>query len=237
MCIRDRVNRYSASASEIVAGAIQDYKRGIVVGQKTFGKGTVQTLEDLSEGQIKITESKYYRVSGMSTQNKGVIPDIELPVTWDINTVGESSYPTAMPWDVIRPYRHKKYQMNPGLINDLESKYELRLMKEPNLDYLKKVRNRYDFNKNKKFLSLNLEERIIQKESRKDWLFKIENDRRIKIGLPEFLSYQEMEDFNDTENSYSNDINLENDYHLIESTNIINDYIEFEKKIILTTTK
>ena len=231
------VNRYSASASEIVAGAIQDYKRGIVVGQKTFGKGTVQTLEDLSEGQIKITESKYYRVSGMSTQNKGVIPDIELPVTWDINTVGESSYPTAMPWDVIRPYRHKKYQMNPGLINDLESKYELRLMKEPNLDYLKKVRNRYDFNKNKKFLSLNLEERIIQKELRKDWLFKIENDRRIKIGLPEFLSYQEMEDFNDTENNYTNDINLEDDYHLIESTNIINDYIEFEKKIILTTTK
>ena len=231
------VNRYSASASEIVAGAIQDYKRGIVVGQKTFGKGTVQTLEDLSEGQIKITESKYYRVSGMSTQNKGVIPDIELPVTWDINTVGESSYPTAMPWDVIRPYRHKKYQMNPGLINDLESKYELRLMKEPNLDYLKKVRNRYDFNKNKKFLSLNLEERIIQKELRKDWLFKIENDRRIKIGLPEFLSYQEMEDFNDTENSYTNDINLEDDYHLIESTNIINDYIEFEKKIILTSTQ
>ena len=68
-------------------------------------------------------------------------------------------------------------------------------------------------------------------------MFKIENDRRIKIGLPEFLSYQEMEDFNDTENSYTNDINLEDDYHLIESTNIINDYIEFEKKIILTATQ
>ena len=90
------VNRYSASASEIVAGAIQDYKRGFVVGQRTFGKGTVQSLESLSEGQIKITESKYYRINGMSTQNKGVIPDIELPVTWDIESVGESSYPTAM---------------------------------------------------------------------------------------------------------------------------------------------
>ena len=84
------VNRYSASASEIVAGAIQDYKRGIVVGQRTFGKGTVQSLENLSEGQIKITESKYYRVNGTSTQNKGVIPDIELPSTWDIDTVGEA---------------------------------------------------------------------------------------------------------------------------------------------------
>ncbi len=69
------VNRYSASASEIVAGAIQDYKRGFVVGQRTFGKGTVQSLNNLSEGQIKITESKYYRINGMSTQNKGVIPD------------------------------------------------------------------------------------------------------------------------------------------------------------------
>ena len=61
-----------------MAGAIQDYKRGIVVGQRTFGKGTVQSLEDLSEGQIKITESKYYRVNGMSTQNKGVMPDLSL---------------------------------------------------------------------------------------------------------------------------------------------------------------
>ena len=102
---------------------------------------------------------------------------------------------------------------------------------------LKKLRNRYDFNKNKKILSLNLEERIIQKELRKDWLFKIENDRRAEIGLPEFLSYKEMEDSNNSEDNYANDINLEDDYHLIESTNIINDYIEFEKKIILTTAK
>ena len=85
------VNRYSASASEIVAGAIQDYKRGIVLGQRTFGKGTVQSLESISKGQVKITESKYYRVDGSSTQNKGVLPDIELLSTWDIESVGESS--------------------------------------------------------------------------------------------------------------------------------------------------
>ena len=90
------VNRYSASASEIVAAAIQDYQRGIIVGQRTFGKGTVQSLEDISKGQIKITESKYYRVDGTSTQNKGVVPDITLPSTWDIETIGESSYPTAL---------------------------------------------------------------------------------------------------------------------------------------------
>ena len=86
------VDRYSASASEIFAGAIQDYKRGIVIGHRTFGKGTVQRLDDLSAGQIKITESKFYRVSGSSTQAKGIEPDIVLPSTWDIEETGESSH-------------------------------------------------------------------------------------------------------------------------------------------------
>ena len=231
------VNRYSASASEIVAGAIQDYKRGIVVGQRTFGKGTVQSLEDLSEGQIKITESKYYRVNGMSTQNKGVMPDIELPVTWDIDTVGESSYPTAMSWDVIRPYRHKKFKMDSKIIEEVVAKYELRLDEEPNLNYLKKVRNRYDLNKNKKLLSLNFEERKIQKELRKSWLLEIENNRRVAIGLETFESFKEMEDYNDSEDDFSNSIDLESDYQLIESTNIMKDFLEFETSIILTSAK
>ena len=231
------VNRYSASASEIVAGAIQDYKRGFVVGQRTFGKGTVQSLDNLSEGQIKITESKYYRINGMSTQNKGVIPDIELPVTWDIESVGESSYPTAMEWDVIRPYRHKKFKINPDLIEKVIANYEFRLSEEPNLNYLKKVRDRYDLNKNKKKLSLNFEDRKTQKELRKDWLLSIENERRLKVGLEEFISYKEMEDFNESDTSIENNINLIDDYQLIESTNIINDFIDLEKEIILSSVK
>ncbi len=229
------VNRYSASASEIVAGAIQDYKRGLIVGQRTFGKGTVQSLEDLTEGQIKITESKYYRINGMSTQNRGVIPDIELPVTWDIESVGESSYPTAMKWDVIRPYRHKKFKINSDIVDKVISNYEFRLVEEPNLNYLKKIRDRYDLNKNKKKLSLNFEDRKIQKDLRKDWLLQIENERRMRVGLTEFASYKEMEDFNDSDNSYENNINLKDDYQLIESTNIINDFLKFEKEIILSS--
>ena len=231
------VNRYSASASEIVAGAIQDYKRGFVVGQRTFGKGTVQSLDNLSEGQIKITESKYYRINGMSTQNKGVIPDIELPVTWDIESVGESSYPTAMEWDVIRPYRHKKFNINPDLIEKVIANYEFRLSEDPNLNYLKKVRDRYDLNKNKKKLSLNFEDRKTQKELRKDWLLSIENERRLKVGLEEFISYKEMEDFNESDTTIENNINLIDDYQLIESTNIINDFIDLEKEIILSSVK
>ena len=230
------VNRYSASASEIVAGAIQDYKRGIVVGQRTFGKGTVQSLENLSEGQIKITESKYYRVNGTSTQNKGVIPDIELPSTWDIDTVGESSYPTALKWDTIRPYRHKKFKLEPNLVEKVLNQYESRLTFEPNLNYLQKVRNRYDLNKNKKLLSLNINKRTIQKELRRSWLLDIENERRSEIGLDVFNSFEEMENFKDDKDSLNqNSINLEDDYLLIESTKIINDFLNFSKKKMLSS--
>jgi len=229
------VNRYSASASEIVAGAIQDYKRGIVVGQRTFGKGTVQSLENLSEGQIKITESKYYRVNGTSTQNKGVIPDIELPSTWDIDTVGESSYPTALKWDTIRPYRHKKFKLEPHLVEKVLNQHESRLTFEPNLNYLQKVRNRYDLNKNKKLLSLNIHKRTIQKELRRSWLLDIENERRSEIGLDVFNSFEEMENFKDDKDSLNqNSINLEDDYLLIESTKIINDFLNFSKKKMIS---
>jgi len=232
------VNRYSASASEIVAGAIQDYRRGIVVGQRTFGKGTVQSLENLSEGQIKITESKYYRVNGMSTQNKGVIPDIELPSTWDIESVGESSYPTALEWDVIRPYRHNKFKLNKSLIGEVINQFELRLSDEPNLNYLKQVRERYDLNKNKKLITLNIEDRQTQKELRKDWLLEIENERREANGLKIFTSYKEMEDFNDDEENFNeNLIDLKNDYELLESTKIINDFINLSKDTMLSSTK
>ena len=148
----------------------------------------------------------------MSTQNKGVVPDIELPVTWDIDTVGESSYPTAMAWDVIRPYRHKKFKLDEELIEQVISQFEFRLSDEPNLNYLKKVRNRYDLNKDKKFLSLNLDERKTQKELRKNWLLEIENERRLGLDLNIFMSYDELEEYNQQEDIDNNSINLKNDY-------------------------
>lgn len=105
------VNRFSASASEIFAGAVQDYGRGLVVGTRTFGKGTVQHLVDLNRmlntetdlGQLKMTIGMYYRVNGASTQHRGVVPDIELPSEIDIEEIGESAQPTALPWDEIEP--------------------------------------------------------------------------------------------------------------------------------------
>ena len=228
------VNRYSASASEIVAGAIQDYQRGIVIGQRTFGKGTVQSLENVSSGQIKITESKYYRIDGSSTQNKGVIPDIELLSTWDIESVGESSYPTALEWDTVRPYRHKKFNFNPSHIDEIKGLYSKRLDTSPNLKYLSEVRERYYLNKDKKLLSLNLDARKYEKNDRKDWLLQIENNRRKGLGLDTFLTYEDLNESNKKNENANNDIDFERDYLLIESTNIINDYLNLNKKLLIS---
>src|SRR5487761_2151808 len=106
------VDRLSASASEIFAGAIQDYGRGLIVGQQTYGKGTVQNAHPLNYtifgrtpdlGQLNVTIGKYYRVTGGSTQDRGVTPDIVLPSMIDVADVGESTHDRALPWDHIRP--------------------------------------------------------------------------------------------------------------------------------------
>ena len=228
------VNRYSASASEIVAGAIQDYKRGIVLGQRTFGKGTVQSLDSISKGQVKITESKYYRVDGSSTQNKGVMPDIELLSTWDIESVGESSYPTALEWDTVRPYRHKKFDFDADKIIKIKNLYSQRLSTSPNLEYLGAVRDRYFINKDKKLLSLNLDIRRSEMEARKEWLLQIENKRREGLGLKTFVNYEDLSANNKKDENINNDIDFKKDYLLIESANIINDYLNLNKKILVS---
>lgn len=224
------VNRYSASASEIVAAAIQDYKRGIVVGQRTFGKGTVQSLQDLSEGAIKVTESKYYRINGKSVQNKGVTPDIEIPATWDIESIGESSYPTALEWDTIRPYRHQQFAFNEENLDILQDSFVQRLDNDPNLKYLKSIRNRYDLNKNKKFLSLNIEERKNQKRLNREWMLQAENIRRSSLGLEEFASYKDFQGNN--EESDQDKINLEKDLMLQETINIAKDFIKLDINLV-----
>ena len=228
------VNRYSASASEIVAGAIQDYKRGIVLGQRTFGKGTVQSLDSISKGQVKITESKYYRVDGSSTQNKGVMPDIELLSTWDIESVGESSYPTALEWDTVRPYRHKKFDFDADKIIKIKNLYSQRLSTSPNLEYLGAVRDRYFINKDKKLLSLNLDIRRSEMEARKEWLLQIENKRREGLGLKTFVNYEDLSANNKKDENINNDIDFKKDYLLIESANIVNDYLNLNKKILVS---
>ena len=175
------VDRYSASASEIFAGAIQDYQRGIIIGQKTFGKGTVQKLDDLSSGQIKITESKFYRITGAGMQSKGIHPDITLPSTWDIEEIGESSYETALPWDEIKPVRFKKFSMRSSLVSQLNDEHLSRVNQNPNLQYILDIRKRYEIQKNKEVISLNMANRRAEKEERQLWALDIENKRRASL--------------------------------------------------------
>jgi carboxyl-terminal processing protease len=224
------VDRYSASASEIFAGAIQDYKRGIIIGHRTFGKGTVQRLDDLSEGQIKITESKFYRVSGSSTQAKGIEPDIVLPSTWDIEETGESSLDDSLPWDTIRPIRHRTYNLNDFAIQRASENHTDRLSSDPNMQYILKVRQKYDQRKNKKELSLNINERKNDKSDRRSWILNAENARRSLLNFDTFDTYDDLETFR--EEIDSDEISLENDFLLNESKNIIVDYLKFSSQLI-----
>ena len=230
MCIRD--SRYSASASEIFAGAIQDYKRGIIIGHRTFGKGTVQRLDDLTSGQIKITESKFYRVNGSSTQSRGIVPDVMLPSTWDIEETGESSLDHALPWDNIKPIRHRTYNVDNYTINNVLDSFNLRMKMDPNLQYLLRLRERYEEQKNKKKLSLNIKQRKIDKEERKEWLLQVENTRRSLLGIDTFNNYEELENFRDEIDQGI--INLENDHLLNESTKIMKDFINYEKMFLIS---
>ncbi|MBC8044189.1 MAG: carboxy terminal-processing peptidase, partial [Rhizobacter sp.] len=137
------VNRFSASASEIFAAAIQDYKRGLIIGETTYGKGTVQELVDLERflpsvdgkvGQVKLTTAKFYRITGSSTQHKGVVPDIELPSAFNPDEFGESSEPSALPWDEIAPARFvSSKEVNDAVISRVAAKYKDRMKSDQTL--------------------------------------------------------------------------------------------------------
>ncbi len=226
------VDRYSASASEIFAGAIQDYQRGLIIGHRTFGKGTVQTLDDLSSGQLKITESKFYRITGSGMQNRGINPDIVLPATWDIEEIGESSLDAALPWDQIKPIRFKKFPIDFSAVNQLKESHLQRLIQNPNLQYILDIRQRFDIQKNKKILSLNIKTRKSEKIERQKWALETENKRRSQLSLPIFASYKILEEFN--ENKEEIDIDIDSDFLLHEGTQILADYIYLKTHLFLS---
>jgi len=219
------VNRYSASASEIFAGAIQDYQRGLVIGQRTFGKGTVQRIENLSVGQMKITESKFYRITGDSTQSKGIEPDILLPATRNLEDVGESALPTHLPWDKVKPTRYRMFPLDKNLLEVTKRNNLVRMQSDPNLIYLQDVRKRFDSQNEKKNLSLILNVRQQEQLERKEWYLTTENKRRSALGLASFETYEDLEAFNDT--LELDDINTQSDYLLLESIEIISDFVSY----------
>jgi len=187
------VNRLSASASEIFAGAIQDYQRGLVLGSQTFGKGTVQELVGLGEGQMKITRAKFYRISGESTQHKGVTPDIAFPDLYDTSDdIGESALPTALPWDTIEPNYYRPYADLKSVIPTLTSRPEERLANDPDFSFIEAQIERALENKEKNQLTLNEAKLIAERDEGDQWRLNVTNARRVAKGEEPFESVDAM---------------------------------------------
>ena len=232
------VNRLSASASEIFAGAIQDYGRGIIIGSQTFGKGTVQSVNPLLEGGLKITESKFYRVSGDSTQHRGVIPDISMPMLIDPDEVGESAYDNALPWDKIHPVPHSQYFNFGSILPTVEKLHEKRAAKDPDYNFILDQIDIMRKNKEKKTISLNEKTRLKEKEDTELEAMKIENKRRAAKGL---TPYKTVEDFRASEDEEETEedavattsepkIDVNGDAMLIETGSILMDVIRLSGK-------
>ena len=178
------VNRTSASASEIFAGAIQDYQRGIVLGSQTFGKGTVQEIIPMDYGQVKLTRSKFYRISGASTQHRGVMPDIEFPDIYNAyEDIGESSLDGALPWDTVRPVEYRSYHSIQAMLPELKALHEQRAQTSPDFIYLTDQIERTKELRKREQLSLNEAAVKIEREENRLVEFEAENMRRFLKGL------------------------------------------------------
>ncbi len=195
------INRLSASASEIFAGAIQDYGRGIIVGEQSFGKGTVQSLVALQEGQLKVTESKFYRISGESTQHRGVIPDIEYPSLFDPEQIGESALDNALAWDQIAPARFNRYNDYRPILPTLTDLHEKRAANDPDYLYLKDQVSLAKEARTITALPLWQSGRLEMRDDQEQKALEIENKRRVAKGLEPLATLNSDDTANDTTNS------------------------------------
>ena len=217
------VDKLSASASEILAGAFQDYKRGLIVGSNTFGKGTVQRLENLSYGQLKFTEQKFYRVSGKSTQNLGVIPDINLPYVFDSEEVGEMALENSLPYDDISSLEYEPFNSTSNI--EMIQSFSKKRVSDSNLnEYIKdqKIQNKNELDK--KLIPVNYLVRKSEKRAQEEKRLFIENRFRVSVGLKPYLNFQEFLDADPEElNEFSEKMVLE------EAARILIDQINFNK--------
>ena len=225
------VNKFSASASEILAGAIQDYDRGIIVGTDTFGKGTVQRVDALSSGQIKFTESKFYRVSGSSTQNLGVQPDIILPSLFNLDELGESKLDRALMHDTIPRTSHKNFNRVSIFKSSLQEVSQVRVKDSPLFSSIAQRKRWQEENQIDK-LDLNLDSRKDQKNKIEEFLLANENSLRRTLNLPTFLNYKEFMERDDDPEILDIDQEV-----LSEAANILLDLVELKNKPLLAMNK
>lgn len=213
------VNRYSASASEIFAAALQDYQRAVIVGQTTFGKGTVQeqipldnTIFKGSEryGLLSLTIGKFYRVNGGSTQHRGVIPDIELPSYIDAEKVGESTEKSALEWDQIgNSYYQVSGDVSGNLIAELQKSQALRSKADPDMIFFQNDISSLSTLRNRKSISLSLEQRRTEREYNELQRLQRENERRLAQGLEVLADVKALED------SEAIDVQLDQTKHVL----------------------
>ena len=232
------INRFSASASEIFAGAIQDYGRGLVVGSTTWGKGSVQSYMPIEkgEGNIKITQAKFYRVSGDSTQHRGVVPDIELPSLVNTKELGESSYDNALPWDQIHAAPHDTYNNIGALLPGLKPAHEERMKTDPDFVYLTKQAAFYEELNSKKVFSLKLATRQQEQQKIEQRTLEIENQKRKAKGEAVYANYADYKaketkkDDEEAAEPKKKDLEPEKDPYLVETGRILGDFIVQTKK-------
>ncbi|MEP6418844.1 MAG: carboxy terminal-processing peptidase, partial [Marinobacter sp.] len=225
------VNRMSASASEIFAGAIQDYGRGLVVGSQTFGKGTVQAVRPLNHGQLKITQSKFYRVSGGSTQHKGVIPDIEIPSRVDKTRIGEDALDHALPWDQIEAVPHARYFDFSGIIDELRKRHDTRFEENPEFSLLQKEIEFLKQQREQEYVSLNLEKRKAYQSQIENTRLTIANARRDIRGEEAFESLDALDDWQDEQAAEPDSADDELDFVIREGGNIMADMLELDQRM------
>jgi carboxyl-terminal processing protease len=194
------IDRFSASASEIFAGAIQDYRRGVVVGQRSFGKGTVQNLVPLQRwsskpvnGQLTVTIAKFYRVTGESTQNRGIEPDVVLASPISLQDVGESTLPDALPWDRIAAAPFRGLEPRPPSIAQLANEERARQGRDADYRWLVEDIDALDRQRSQKSLSLNLEERRAERTRLEAERLARENTRRAARAEPPLATINDID--------------------------------------------
>lgn len=223
------VNRLSASASEIFAGAMQDYHRALIIGGQTFGKGTVQTIQPLNHGELKLTLAKFYRVSGQSTQHQGVLPDIDYPSIIDTKEIGESALPEAMPWDTIRPVVKPAVDPFKPYLAQLKAQHQARSDKDAEFIY---IRDRLALTQKlmtEKTVSLNEQQRRARHDEVEAKQLALENIRRKAKG-EEPLKELKKED-EDALPAEDENTKPEDDAYLSETGRILIDYLSASTKV------
>ncbi|WP_164485457.1 carboxy terminal-processing peptidase [Pseudomonas chlororaphis] len=224
------VNRLSASASEIFAGAMQDYHRALIIGGQTFGKGTVQTIQPLNHGELKLTLAKFYRVSGQSTQHQGVLPDIDYPSIIDTKEIGESALPEAMPWDTIRPAIKPAVDPFKPFLAQLKSEHDVRSAKDAEFVF---IRDKLALAKKlmaEKTVSLNEAERRAQHADIEAKQLTLENIRRKAKG-EEPLKELKKEDEDAIAAADPDKTKPEDDAYLSETGRILLDYLKLNTAV------